>query len=422
MKKMLCNMLVILMGCIHAMAQDEYSSAVTFVSSTDNILTVSSKGLSERKRDAEAMAVKSAFYTLFYRGIDGYNSGKPLLIKDNDYYMNNFMANRYPMFVSQSLMRGNVEKTTTGKYSCTMEVSILINSLVKDLVLEGLAVKPSSETTMEETDEAISLPTIIVVPYKTEEDTYQSIIQKDRDKRSAIVRVQENFVKQGVTTIDLEGQLNAIYSSKEFNMKTASSAEKNVITRSGADVYVVVDLQQRGSSDGGVHVNVEMKAYDTKTGGILASTSSGWTNSTSNVDLGDVCAIAIKARMNDFMKDLATNMANQIQKGKTVALRIFQRKGGEWGLDSSVGEEGYTLSSIIRRWVKKNAENGRYHLKGGVNEMLWFDTVFIPATDSDGFPMDGATWGDNLLYHLNNDLHVPCKMKFDGTSIDITLQ
>lgn len=422
MKKLLSCLYLILFLNVHLFAQDEYSSAVTFVEATENILTVNSRGLSSHKRDAKTMAVKSAFHTLFYRGIDGYNGGKPLLTKDNTYYVEKFMANRYPMFVSQSIVQSDVEKTPTGQYACTMQVMILINSLVRDLVVEGLAVKPASETTMEETDEAIALPTIIVVPYKTEAETYREIIQKNTDKRSAMIKVQECFVKHGVTTIDFEGQLDAIYASKEFNIGAAQSAEKNVISRSGADVYVIVDLQKRGTTADGIQVNVDMKAYDTKTGGILATTSSGWSNRVANIEVGDICAIAVQTRIDDFMKDLSTSFARQIQTGKTIALRIFQSKGGEWGLDSSVGTEGYNLSSMIRRWVKQNAENGRIHLKGGVNEMLWFDVVAIPATDEDGFPMDGATWGDNLLYYLNNELRVPCKMKFDGTSVDITLQ
>lgn len=421
MKKLLyvCFTLFI---CVGVFAQDEYSSAVTFVEATENVLTVNSRGLSSHKKDAKTMAIKSAFHTLFYRGINGYNGGKPLLTKDNTYYVENFMANRYPMFVSQSTIQSDVEKTPTGQYACTMQVTILINSLVRDLVIEGLAVKPAAETTMEETDETIALPTIMVVPYKTEEETYREIIQKNTDKRSAMVRVQECFVKYGVTTIDFEGQLDAIYASKEFNMGTAQSAEKNVINRSGADVYITVDLQKRGTTAEGIQVNVDMKAYDTKTGGILATTSSGWSNRVANVEIGDICAIAVQTRINDFMKDLSTSFARQIQTGKTIALRIFQSKGGKWGLDSTIGSEGYNLGSMIRRWVKQNAENGRIHLKGGVNEMLWFDVVAIPAMDADGFPMDGATWGDNLLYYLNNELHVPCKMKFDGTSVDITLQ
>lgn len=420
--KTVFSVILFLIAAVTVSAQDEYSHSVTYVSSNDNLLTVTSVGMSHKKKEAEKMAIKSAFYNLFYRGIDGYNSGKPLLIKENEYYMTKFMSSRYPMFVSNATPLTAVEKTSNGMYMVTVEVTIYIGNLIRDLVIEGLAVKPASETTMEETDEAIALPSIIVVPYKVDSETYRSVLQTNPDKRSAVIKMQESFVKHGVTTIDFEGQLDAIYLSKEFNMNTAKSDEKNVITRSGADVYVVVDLQKRGTMSTGQQVNVDMKAYDTKTGGILASTSSGWTNAVANADVGDICAIAIQSRLKDFMKDLSTSFARQIQAGKTISLRIFQAKGGKWGLDSQIGDAGYTLSSIIRRWVKKNAENGRAHLRGGVNEMLWFDSVSIPPLDEDGFPLDAPTWGDNLLYYLNHELKIPCKMKFDGTSIDITLQ
>lgn len=422
MRKTLTFILTLLLCGLTCVAQ-EYSTSVTLVSQTDNQLVVQSKALADRKKDAQEMAIKSAFYCLMYHGIDGYNQGKPLMTKDNAYYKQQFFGERYPMFVGSTQLQGEIGKTPDKKrYVCTMQVEILIANLVRDLVMEGLAVKPASETTMEETDESIMLPSIMVVPYKTEDQTYRAVIQKDADKRSAMVKVQEMFVKQGVTTIDLEAQLDAIYSSKEFNLNTARSAEKSVITRSGADVYVVIDLQQQGTMETGKQVKVDMKAYDTKSGAILSTTTTGWTNPIKNVEAGDLCILAVKTRMKDFMRSLSTSFAKQIQKGKNLSLRIFASKGGKWSLDSQVGSAGYNLSSVIRRWVKAHAEKGRIHIKGGVNEMLWFDSVAIPATDEDGLSMDAATWGDNLLYYLNNDLGVPCKMKFDGTSIDITLQ
>lgn len=401
----------------------EYSSSVTLVAQTENQLVVTSKAIGDRKRDAQEMAVKSVFHCLFYKGVAGYNGGKPLLKKDNTYYVERFLSERYVMFVGNTTVQGEIEKTPDKRrYTCTMRVEVLIDNLVRDLVTEGLASKPASETSLEETDEAIMLPSIMVVPYKMEDETYRSVIQKNSDKRTAMVKVQEMFVQRGVTTIDLEAQLDAIYSSKEFNLNTARSAEKSVITRSGADVYVTVDLQQQGTAETGKRIKVDMKAYDTKSGAILSTTTTGWTNPVKNMETSDICILAVKTRMNDFMRSLSTSFAKQIGNGKTLSLRILKSKGGKWSLDSQVGTAGYTLSSVIRRWVKAHAEKGRMHLKGGVAEMLWFDTVAIPSTDSDGMSMDAATWGDNLLYYLNNDLKVPCKMKFDGTSIDITLQ
>lgn len=422
MKQVLFLIFSFLLSATWATAQ-EYSNSVALVSQSDNLLVVDSKAVGDRKRDAQEMALKSAFHCLFYKGVAGYNGGKPLLQKDNAYYSERFFSERYAMFVGNSTVIGDIGKTVDKKrYACTMRVEILIGSLVRDLVTEGLASKPASETSMEETDEAIVLPSIMVVPYKTENETYRSVIQKNSDKRSAMVKVQEMFVQYGVTTIDLEGQLDAVYTSKEFNLSTARSAEKNVITRSGADVYVTVDVQQQGTSEMGKRVKVDMKAYDTKSGSILSTTTTGWTNPIKNVDVGDLCIMAVKTRMSDFMRALSTSFAKQMQGGKTISLRIFKSKAGKWSLDSQVGDAGYTLSSVIRRWVKKHAEKGRIHIKGGVNELLWFDTIAIPSTDEDGMSMDAATWGDSLLYYLNQELRVACKMKFDGTAIDITLQ
>ena len=51
--------------------------------------------MSEKKKEAVDMAVRSAFYTLFYRGVNGYNGNKPLIQHDNSYYTKKFLCNRW---------------------------------------------------------------------------------------------------------------------------------------------------------------------------------------------------------------------------------------------------------------------------------------------------------------------------------------
>lgn len=45
-----------------------YSSEVVFLQQQGNTLTVRALGISEKKKEAANMALKSAFYTLFYTG------------------------------------------------------------------------------------------------------------------------------------------------------------------------------------------------------------------------------------------------------------------------------------------------------------------------------------------------------------------
>ncbi len=402
--------------------QTEYSTSVTLVNQSDDLLTVQSIGLSEKKKEAVDMAIKSAFYTLLYRGVNGYNNNKPLVQRNNQYYFDKFINSRYSMFVRNYAEIGEAEKLSGGKqYKSQVEVNILIKSLVKDLVFEKLMDNPLEEVTMQDTKEEIGLPSITVVPYKKEEETFRSILQNDFDRRMAVSRVQEGFNRLGVTTVDFEGKLDAMWRSREFNANTADSDEKRLLMNSGADVYVIVDIMKDISDAEGSRVSLNMKAYETASGNILSARQE-WTNRFRTNDLDRLCIYAVEGQLKGFLDDLAVNFARGIAKGNSVVLKISKGVNSTLHLNSQVGPQKYSLSNVIRRWVRQNAQDGRYHLQGVVDEEMIFDDVKIPSKDVDGLPMDPAQFGDNLLFHLNEEIGVPCEMKLDGRTIYITLR
>lgn len=403
-------------------AQSDYTTSATLVSTSDEVLTLRSMGLSEKKKEAVPHAVKSAFYTLFFRGVNGYNDNKPLVQHENQYYIDKFLGNRYMMFVQNVKELGDVEKDNSTKlYKSQVEVSILVKSLIKDLVFEKLMDNPLENVTMQDTKKEIGLPSVTVVPYKKEDETYRSILQNDFDRRMAVAKVQEGFNLLGVTTVDFEGKLDAMWRSMDFNANTADSEEKNLLLNSGADVYVVVDIQKDISASEGSRVSLNMKAYETASGNVLASRQE-WTNRFFTTDLDRLCVYAVEGQLKVFLDDIALNFARGISDGTSVVLRVTKGLDSKLTMNSQVGNQNYILSSIIRRWVRANAQQGRFHLQGVVPEAMIFDDIKIPSKDIDGLPMDAAQFGDNLLYYLNTEIGVPCEMKIDGRTIYITLK
>lgn len=401
---------------------EEYSTSAILVNASDKVLTLQSYGMSEKKKDAVPNAIKSAFYTLFFRGVNGYNNNKPLIQRNNQYYIDKFLDNRYEMFVKSSkVLEGPDKNSDTKQYKAEVEIAILIDGLIKDLVFEKLMDAPLSEMTMEDTKQEIGLPSIMVVPYKTEEETYQSILQNDFDRRLAVSKVQNGFNQLGVTTVDFEGKLNATWRSTDFNANTEDSDEKSMLMNSGADVYVIVDIKKDISETNGSRISLIMKAYETASGNVLASREN-WTNRFHTTNLDVLCAYAIDGELKGFLDDVALNFARAIGEGTSVVLHIAKSSDSALNLNSKVGPNNYILSSVIRRWVRANAQNGRAHLQGLVAETMIFDDVKIPSKDADGLPMDAALFGDNLLYYLNSEMGVPCEMKLDGKTIYITLK
>ncbi len=407
---------------LDAIAQTEYSNAVTFVSQTDEVLTVQSIGLSEKKKTAPEMAVRSAFYTLLYRGISGYNNGKPLVTNDNKYYTDKLLTLRYNMFVRSKRELTAPEKDVSGDYyKSQVEIEILIKSLVKDMVFEKVMDNPLSEVTMEDTKAEIGLPSITVIPYKKDDESYKQILQEDFDRRIAVSRVQNGFNQLGVTTIDFEGRMEAVWRSQDFNASAAESDESRLLQSTGSDVNVIVDIKKDISAQEGSRISLVMKAYETASGNILASRQD-WTNRFHTNNLDQLCIYAVDAQLKGFLDDIALNFARSIKSGTSVMLKISRTPESTTNLNSTVGDAGYQLSNAIRRWVRSNAQDGRYHLQGVVADEMIFDDIKIPSKDVDGLPMDAAQFGDNLLYYLNNTLKVKCQLKLDGRTIYITLQ
>ncbi len=419
MKRILSFLLLLLPLTVVA---QEYSTAVTLVNHNDEVLTLQSIALSDKKKTAEEMAVRSAFYTLLYRGVSGFNNSKPLVQHDNKYYTDKLLTNRYTMFVRSSNPIADTEREATSRqYKAQVEVVVLIKSLVRDLVFEKLMDEPLSEKTMEDTKEEIGLPSITVVPYKKDDESYKEILQSDFDRRIAVSRVQNGFNQLGVTTVDFEARMEAIWRSQDFNANVEESDEGRLLQNTGADVYVIVDLQKDISQQEGSRVSLVMKAYETASGNVLASRQE-WTNRFHTSDLDQLCVYAVDGQLKGFLDDIALNFARMVKAGTSVVLKISRGAGSATTLNSTVGDTGYQLSNAIRRWVRSNSQDGRYHLQGVVENEMIFDDVKIPSKDADGLPMDAAQFGDNLLYYLNATLGVKCEMKLDGKTIYITLK
>ena len=80
---------------IHLTAQELYSNDLFCVKADNNLAVIAASGIAEKKKDVYSMALKSIFNALFLNGIDGVENGRPLVGKEDSYYMNQFFNSRY---------------------------------------------------------------------------------------------------------------------------------------------------------------------------------------------------------------------------------------------------------------------------------------------------------------------------------------
>ena len=409
--------------CLSAFAlkAQTYPQVVTFETSDDVSATFVSVGVSDKAKDVAENATQSLFYTLFYNGVDGINDGRPLITTDNKDYVSSFLSSRYPFFVRTNVEMAKPEKNAAKMFQGNYRITIVYGNLLKDLERNKLykAREPELKYSDVEYEEGMVLPTIMVVPYKRDGETYASVLSSDFDRRIAVSKVQDGFESRDVTTVDVEARIAAVKRNSEFGANDADSNDKQLLMNSGADVYVVVDLMKDVNADGS-RVSLIMKAYETASGSVLASKDAITKRyATASTDL--LCSHAVQDNIPAFLDDICNNFSKQASTGKKVTLQFAIDGSSAMTMNDRVGPNNLPLSNLIHQWVRKNSHNGKYHLQGMVDTSVIFDYVMIPPRDEDGLSMDAAQYGFKIEAWLNDTLGVPCMSRFDGTTIYITI-
>ena len=240
----------------------------------------------------------------------------------------------------------------------------------------------------------VVLPTVIVVPYRQPGETFASILQNDYDKRIAVNAVQQGFEEKNITTVDLMSKLNAAERRAQYDQ--------------------VKDVQPQGS-----RVSLTLKAYETASGNIVANQVATTQRRFQTIASDVLCAYAVQDNMTAFLEQIMKNFAPS--KGTRVVLNVSIDGSSAKTMNDPAGKNGYSLSNIIRQWVRKNAYEGKYHMQGMVDDNMVFDWITIPPVDSDGLRMDAGQFAFLLESYLKETEGIQCSSRLDGNTVMITI-
>ncbi len=421
MKKLLLVVALVAVSAVSLIAQDHFSRDVIFISENGGVVSLKSTGTSREKKEAVKMAIKSAFDTYIFAGIAGLGDEQPkvdesMRSKKADYFHRLYNEDRYAVFVKEFQEVGKVQKNDLGFYTATVVVAIYRNALDRDLNTSKV-VEPK-EVTTEELEDAMIVPSIMVVPYKLSSERYKDILEHDFDKRVAVAKVQEGFQDQNIETVDFEAKHNAALRSLEFEAEMADAFDAQLIKNSGADVYVTVDIKKTNTYNNS-KVILTLKAYETATARVLASKDAAIAGS-SSTDFAYLCALAIKKVSREFVSEIKKEFNEKTQKGGTVMLRVSIAGSSYKSLDDPIDEEYFGISDYIRSWLRKNAVGGRFHLQGKTDLAMIFDEIKIPNKNADGDLQDAADFATRLTRFLKKK-GVNASNRIDGATIYITI-
>lgn len=425
MKRQYLFLLIFVIFCSICSAE-EYLGICSLVSQDDKTATFESAGMSSKSIGIEENAIKSLFYSLFYNGIEEVNHNQPLIQKENKTYTNGFFNGqaKYSFYIISCEPLGKKQKIGNA-YRASYQIQIRLSKLIADLKANKVYVDTSTPYGISasdvETTSNMVLPTIIVVPYKTPNDnSFAEILQNDYDRRVAVNTVQQGFEAKNITTIDLLSKINATQRVSQYdkNAGAGQSSDRALLQQSGADIYVEVEIM-KDIQESGSRVNLTLKAYETASGNIVANQVATTNRRYQTIASDVLCAYAVQDNIDEFLEQILKNFAPS--KGTRVSLIVSIDGTAIRTMNDPAGQKGYSLSNVIRQWVRRNAYEGKFHMQGMVDDNMTFDYIIIPPLDQDGLRMDAAQFSFLLEEYLKETENIPCSARLEGNKIMITI-
>ncbi len=416
MRKIL-TLITILVASIQIGATDSYSRKIRVISNDNKngVAVVCGTATSQKGKDeAKLKVIQSFLDTYIFYGVEGLDNGKP--IANNETYRDTheeYLQNLYNNKNKFTAFIDNVKELSTAKikgggYSASLKFTVYYSALKKDLKKYKIptpAVGPKRAP--------VSLPSIMVVPYKTTRQSYMAIIEKNENVRTAISEVQKSFQDYGIRTVDFQAAYDNALKSGLMESLNASSFDTELIKNSGADVYVTIDIQINNDYYSETGGNLILKAYNTSTSRVLANGNTTF-GKRRNGNTQQSIASAIKIIRDNFISDIINNL----DEPKTLSLRISIDQNSAITLDNAVDDEGYSIFDYIRKWLRENCLN--FHQMGKNAEFTSFDEISISDTDKMGNRQDATDFAGRLVRYLMK-LQVNASYRINNETIYITI-
>lgn len=420
-KKILLLTLALCAAAICGKAQN-YTNDAALVRTAGNYAVIECSGVAKNKKEAGEMAKKSAIYTYLYSGIEGLNNGRPLLglnptKKATDAADRILLSTGYANYIRNCTFDERKVKTAGKDVQVFATIELYVESLEKYLVNNGAIDRKAENIAIADTQEMIAMPTVMVVPFRHDGQSYEEALRANSDMQMAIAKVNEGFIAQGVETKDL---LTCINNAEMYRARMGDnmSLDDAILSSSGADISVSVNIN-KDENPSGMRVSLVLQAIEIATGNTLASTSevSGRKRATADAICGAMAKYMVG--QGGFMKQIQTRLATKISTGQSISLRFTIADGAAVDMDTEINSI-MPLSDILVSWVKRHAKNGRYHSQGRTSTLLAFSDIYIDNSIEDGMQSDINDFALALYKYLRG-LELNVTRTITGNSVDIVI-
>ncbi|WP_316749658.1 DUF6175 family protein [Pedobacter gandavensis] len=221
---------------------------------------------------------------------------------------------------------------------------------------------------------------IMVVPYNKQDENIQTVLDDNPAIRTAVSKVKEAFDQRGWSTVDFVANLRAAQANSAFTADRQSNFKSELLSGSGADFYVQVDVQN-STDDSGTNITLNVTAFETHTGASFSNQTASSGRFATN-DVEKLITKAFEKMQEEFMNTLMVKTDEIRDIGRALVIHFNLDENCAIDFDSEIGN-GAFLNEAIEEWVSANAFRGRANLAGIVENKMVFDEVRIPLFDQE---------------------------------------
>lgn len=260
---------------------------------------------------------------------------------------------------------------------------------------------------------------IMVVPYNKTDEDIRTVLEENPYIRSAVAKVKESFDQRGWSTIDFVANLKAAESNSAFTMDRQSNFKSDLITGSGADIYVQVDTHV-STDESGTSINLILTAFESHTGASFSNKTGNSGRFRTN-DYEKLIDRAFEQISEEFLNTLMVKTDEIREIGRAIIVHFNLDQDAEIDFDSEVGN-GEFLNEAIEDWISLNAYQGRANLAGIVENKMLFDEVRIPLFDQEsGRPYNPNRFANEIIRFLKG-MNVTATRNVKGQNLFITIK
>lgn len=268
-------------------------------------------------------------------------------------------------------------------------------------------------------------PSVMVVPFKTSDQSFQNIIESNRSLRVAIAKVDEYFLSRDFRTVDFLQHLNSINTDQVLESSNQSSLEQTVAESTNADVIVYIDADYKNYISLGEKVyvvNMTLKAIDVQSSQVLSS-AEGESKEANFDDSEFLMKNAIDRIGDNFLNRLNNQFADITKNGRPVKLSITLAPDAGIDMFSEVGEDYDLLMDVLEDYLKATAFNNYMRCPIKVETKYECDDFRIPLRDPDNPEMSytASDYYRKLRKFLRKDYGLFTKPSIIGSNLRITI-